>query len=240
MTKQDESQTQVTKFIQSGGGKVVLKCLMESGPAKQDLDFGGGSSGRSLSIQAINKLGKKDPLPKTINEASNLVDFFSLASSTVLSAKGFAKVVTSNRPSHLFMHSYAPNEVCISLHVSFPYPILLHNIILCLVNLEVGGVINGTPSKIAVHSSLHGTPESSVPVTPVYKTDGLKMINLAFCQPVLTQYLVVYLYRPLLSGSVTVSKMEILGTSFGSSAEAIGPSSKSTAVTAQHEKDQHG
>ena len=238
ITKQERTQGQAMKFILSGGGKVVLKCLIESGPVKQSPDYRDSISAKGLSIKAINKLGQKYTPPKTINENSGLVNFFPLSYSTIETTKG-VRVLTSPRPL-LFVHLFPPNEKCIKLHVAFPYPVLLHNFIFCLVNLEVGGMTNGNPSKIAIHCSLHG-PESTFPVTPIYKTDGLKMVNIACYHPVLAQHVVVYFYRPLLSGrTITVSKVEMLGTSFGSSAEAVVPRSKPTVLDSQMEKQQQG
>ena len=240
LTKQEDGQKQATDFILSGGGKVILKCLMDSAPRKQGSGGGGLYNGHGLSGQVISKLGVHDVSLKTINPSSNLVNFYRIASYSIQSIKGVRRLAPPTgeirSSTYFFMHSFMLDEKCVKLHVSFPYPILVYNFIF-LVMTEAGGKTSGIPSKLCIHSSVHTSPESLVPVTPVFETAGLKIINVAFHQPLLTRRMTVYFYRSCLHPSVAVSKMEILGTPYGSSAEAIGVGAK---PLLQQEKDGQG
>ncbi len=236
--KKDSSLKQAANFIECGGGRVVLKCLMESASNRQGAENGGVLGGRGLSRQLISNLGLKDISLKAISSASSLINFYRASSYSIQCSKGTKRLsIPTNETrssSYLFMHSFVQDEKCVKLLVSFPCPILLHNFIF-LVQTEAAGKTSGIPSRLCIHSSMHSNQESMVPVTPVFKTNGLKIVNVAFHQPVLSQYLAVYFYKSELHSAVAVSKMEILGTVYGSnSTEAIGPGSK---TLTQREKD---
>jgi len=228
-TKQEASHSQAADFIQCGGGRVILKCLMDSTSNRQGGEAGGVTGGQGLSRQLMNNLGLKDSSLKTISPSSGLVNFGRLASYSIQSSKGTRRLAppvnTGRSSSYFFMHSFMLKEKYVKLLVTFPCPILLHNFMF-LVMLEAGGKTTGIPSKVCVHSSIHSSPESMVPVTPIFKTNRLDIVNLAFHQPILTQHLAVYFYRSDIHPSVAVSKIEILGTLYGNSAEPIGPKTK--------------
>ena len=228
-TKQESCHSQAADFIQCGGGRVILKCLMDSTSNRQSGGVGGVTGRQGLSRQLMSNLGLKDSSLKTINPSSGLINFGRVATYAMQSSKGtrrLAPPVSSGRySSYFFMHSFMLKEKFVKLLVTFPCPILLHNFMF-LVMLETGGKTSGIPSKVCMHSSIHSSPESMVPVTPVFKTNGLDIVNLAFHQPILTQHLAVYFYRSDIHPSVAVSKVEILGTLYGNSAEPIGPKTK--------------
>ena len=229
---QKHGLSKMHEFILSGGGLMVLKGLM--GCSKQTSSM---SSNKDLFIHAISKLGHKDSPPKTISDSCSLVDFFSLSTCYLNSSKGMVKVTQSSKTTTpLFQYTFKQNEKWVQLHVVLPHPILLHNFI-CYLPVESG---SATPSMLTIDCSLHGGPNSAVPVTPVFKTDSLKLVNVAFQLPVLVQHMVVHFHRPLLSASIVLSRVEILGTSFGNSAETIVASSVSTPSLTQQDREQPG
>lgn len=225
------------EFIRCGGGVVVLKSLISS--AQQQAQGAAGSSG-GFSVHTINKLGQRDSPHKTISDASNLVDFFPLCSAYLSSSKGATKVSQSTQNFSLFQHTYSPGERWVQLHIVAPHPILLHNFICCLIPVETGSSSHGGPSKMAIECSVHGGRHSLVPVTPVFATDSLKIVNVAFHQPVLTQHTVVRFQHPRLSSTMVVSKVEFLGASFGNHAQSITPRSGTASLPTQQDQEHQG
>lgn len=221
---------EAAEFIQCGGGLMVLKSLITS--SRQATVVSGGSN---FSIQAVNKLGQKDTPYKTINDASSLVDFFPLCSAYITSGKGMSKLARSQRTVQF---TYASKEKWVQLHAIFQHPVLLHNFICCVGNAETSGTAQGGPSKMAIECSVHAGQNSAMPVTPVFITSSLRIINVAFHQPVLTQHMIVHFHHPLLSNVFSVSKVEVLGTSFGTSARTIGPRASSAATLLPSQQDQ--
>ncbi len=222
------------EFIQCGGGMMVLRSLVTS--SKQALSISGS---REFSIYAINKLGQKDTPHKPINDSTQLVDFFPISSSYLQSSKGYVKVSQNIRAFSVFQHTFAPNEKCIQLHVVFKHPILLHNFICCMVATDgaTSSTSHGSPSKVSIECSVHGGIYSAVPVTPAFATDSLKVINVAFHAPVLTQHMTVRFHLPLLSRTVVVAKVEVLGTSYGTIAQAIAPKSSLAEIQTQRQQE---
>ena len=229
------------EFIRCGGGAMVLRNLIGSAKQKAHGGSGWGASGigKGVGVHAINKLGQRDTPQKTISDTSNLVDFYPQCFSYLSSNKKVTKVNQSVQNYSLFQHTYPAGESCVQLHIVSPHPVLLHNFICCLIPLETGSTSHGSPSKIAIECSVHGGRQSFVPVTPVFVTDSLKILNVAFHQPVLTQHTVVRFHHPLLSNTVVVSKVEYLGTSFGGHAHTITPRTELT-VPAYKEEEHQG
>lgn len=232
----------MSDFIRCGGGELVLRQLIETSKKAESSSvasaaaIGGGTAAaagdRIFSSSTINKIGQKDTPPKTISDSSNLVNF--LSSCTAYTKKGSLKVPPSSSPpssSSLFQHTFDGIEDWAQLHLLLPHPILLHNLICCLISVETPSSLGqGVPSKIVVFSSLHSGLESAVPVTPVFDTAGLKLVNIAFRQPVLTQLVTIYFCRPRAAASMLVSRLELLGTHFGVTAEAITSATASSAT----------
>lgn len=227
---------ETAEFIRCGGGMIVLKSLIASSKQARC----SSDSTCAFSVHSINKLGQKDTPLKPINESSELVDYLPHSSLYRTSSKGTGKITNSNlRAFLLFQHTYLSNEKWVQLHVVFPHPILLHNIITCVVAVESSSVSHSGPSKLLVECSAHGGTNSCIPVTPVFATDSLKIVNIAFRQPVLAQHMIVHFHRPLVSNTVVVSKMEILGTSFGTNAQTIAPHLTSPASLPAQQDQQH-
>ena len=237
---QDGSKVHETaEFIRRGGGMIVLNSLIASSRQAQFLS----DSSSSFSIQSIHKLGQKDAPLKPINDSTELVDFLPHSYLYRSSTKGTGKVAPNNnlRSLSLFQHTYSSGEKWVQLHVVLPHPILLCNVIACVIAIDSASVAHGGPSKMLVECSAHGGPNSCTPVTPVFVTDSLKIVNIAFRQPVLTQHMVVHFHRPLLSNTVVISKMEVLGTSFGANAQSIAPPPTSaTTLPAQQNQEHQG
>ncbi len=229
-SKENHSLNELVEFITCGGGLTVLKSLI--GASKEAACV---SSNKDFSVHAINKLGQKDTPPKTISDSSNLVDFFPLSVSYINSSKGRVKVTQSPRSLSLLQHNYSTNENWIQLHIVLSHPFLLHNFICCMVPIESGTAAHSGPSKVIVYSSTHGGSNSPVPITPIFDSSSLRMVNIVFHQPVLTQEVIVHFHRPLLSSTVVLSKVEMLGSNFGSNAESI--SSGKTQSDLQHQLD---
>ena len=224
------------EFIRRGGGLVVLRSLVNASRQQGGRGSGGvvGGGGGGFSVHTIQKLGQRDTPHKTISDSSVLVDYFPHCSAYLCSSKGTNKLSHASPTSSssasaaqtlsLFQHTYAHGERWVELHVMSPHPVLLHNFICCLIPVDTSPASHAPPSKMAVECSLHGGQHSLVPVTPVFPTHALKMVNIAFHRPVLTQHMVVRLYRPLLSATVVVSKVEMLATSFSThAAQCISP-----------------
>lgn len=230
---------ETAEFIRCGGGMMVLQSLIASSKQAQSSPADGTGS---FSLHSINKLGQKDAPHKPLNDTTELVDFIPHCLLFRTSSKGTGKVAHSSlRSLSLFQHTYASNEQWVQLQVVFPYPVLVHNVIACVFAVESTSVVHGGPSKMLIESSAYGGSNSCIPVTPVFATDSLKIVNVAFHQPVLTQHMVVHFHRPLLSGSVAVSKMEILGTSFGANAQSVAPHLPSpTPLPAEHDQEHQG
>lgn len=228
---------ETAEFIHRGGGMIVLNSLIASSKQAQFLSDGTGS----FSVHSIRKLGQKDAPLKPINDSTELVDFLPHSSLYRNSSKGTSKVTPNNnlRTFSLFQHTYSSSEKWVQLHVVFPHPVLLYNVIACVIAIDSTSVSHGGPSKLLVECSAHGGPNSCVPVTPVFITDSLKMVNIAFCQPVLAQHMIVHFHRPLLSNTVVISKMEVLGTSFGANAQSITPSLASSASLPAQQNQEH-
>lgn len=225
------------EFIRCGGGMMVLKSLVSS--SKQQVQGVSSNSG-GFSVHAINKLGQRDPPHKTISDTSNLVDYYPLCSTYISSSKGATKVSRNTQTFTLFQHTFSADERWVQLHIVSPHPILLHNFICCLIPVETSSTSHGGPSKMAIECSVHGGRHSLVPVTPVFATDSLKIVNVAFHQPVLTQHTVVRFHHPLLSATMMVSKVEFLGTSFGNHAQSITPRSGATSLLTQQDQEHQG
>lgn len=226
---------EMAEFIQCGAGMMVLRNLISS--SKQTL---GTSSNKGFSIHAINKLGQKDSPHKTITDSSNLVDFFPLCTTYFHSCNVASKISQSAQNFKLFQHTFSPSEKWIQLHLIAPHPILLHNFICCLIPVESSITSShGGPSKLFIECSVHGG--SAMPVTPIFSTDSLKMINVAFHQPVLTQHVTVHFHQPLLNTqTVVVSKVEMLGTSFGNTAQSIASKSSVASLPSQQGQEHQG
>ena len=223
------------EFIRCGGGEMVLRSLV----AWSQRPCRTAASGGGFSTHSINKLGQKDSLYKSLSDSTELVDFFPLCSAHVSSSKGVGKVSQSSKATSLFQHAFGPNENWIQLHLIFSHPILLHNFMACVTPTENSTVVHGGPSEILIESSAHGGVDSSMPVTPVFSTNGLRIVNVAFSEPVLTQHLTVHFHRPLLSGTIMLSKVEVLGSEFGRNAQSITPKPREASLLTQQDQEEN-
>jgi hypothetical protein len=228
---------ETAEFIRCGGGMIVLNSLIAASKQAQFVTDNTGS----FSVHSVHKLGQKDTPLKPVNDSTELIDFVPHSFLYRSSIKGAGKVTPNNnlRSYSLFQHTYSSDEKWVQLHVIFPHPVLLYNVIACVIAVDSTSVSHGGPSKMLVECSAHGGPNSCVPVTPVFITDSLKIVNIAFRQPVLTQHMVVHFHRPLLSNTVVISKMEVLGTSFGANAQSIAPSLTSSASLPAQQNQEH-
>ena len=236
-----------------GGEVVLRRLVESSSGELHFSQTGGGGvdSYAGFPASSISKLGQKDVPYKALHEATELVDFLphcSLFRTTSATSGGSSRHsgggsgvvrVTPNNPRSLslFQHTFSPSssssssfsatveEKWVQLHAIFPHPVLLRNVIISAVPLDGGGSSTscGGPSKLLVECSAHGGPDSCVPVTPVFSTDSLKVINVAFRCPLLTQRAVVHFRRPLLSSTLVVSRVELLATPFAADACAVTP-----------------
>lgn len=224
------------EFIRCGGGTMVLRNLV-TWSRRPCCTSGGGSSG--FSTHSINKLGQKDSPYKSLSDSTELVDFFPLCSAHLSSSKGIGKVSQSSKATSLFEHAFTLNEKWIQLHLVFPHPVLLHNFMACVTPAENSTVVHSGPSQLLIESSAHGGLDSSMPVTPVFSTNGLKIVNVAFFEPVLTQHLTVHLHRPLLSGNIMLSRVEVLGSEFGRNAQSITPKPRAASLLTQQDQEEN-
>ena len=204
---------QLLKFIREGGGQLILECLVMS--CKQHTTLFGGS----FLGQNVNKIGQKENI-KPFSDSTHLVNFLPLASIRAVPGRNSAMELVNSGPSRssTFHHIFLANERWIELHISLPYPILLHAVQL----YQPIGLLQNGPSSVLVKVSSQGALSSALPVTPLIPTSGLSSIKIEFQHPPTAQEVVLHLQRPFVTNSLSLSHVYLLGVGYGSPAGVVG------------------
>ena len=221
---QQEDTGRLVSFIENGGGKLIVDCLVTSCKAP-------GTSG--LTAHNINAIGTKKQL-KTISDSSKLVNFLPFASIHCVPSRTLATELTKSGPSRssTLHHTFNTSEQCLQLNISLPFPILLH----CLQLFQPVGITQSGPSSVLIKVSPYGEKNQALPVTPLIQTSGLSSIKVELQHPEIAQEVEVYLGRPFASNSLGLSHMHLLGVAYGNE----GVESKDSgpvAVTSREGKD---
>ena len=219
-----ENTGQLVSFIQGGGGKLIVDCLVTS---CKTTDISG------LAAHNINAIGTKKQL-KTISDSSKLVNFLPFASIRCVPSRTLAMDLTKSGPSRssTLHHTFSTYEQYLQLHISLPFPILFH----CLQLFQPVGITQSGPSSVLIKVSPYGTKDQALPVTPRIQTSGLSSIKIELQQPEIAQEVQVYLERPFASNSLGLSHMQLLGLAYGSEGVESKESGPVT-VTSREGKD---
>ena len=210
LERQGDSEHLMT-FIKEGGAKLIFECLVAACKQFQP------SSG-SFVAQSITKLGQREVL-KPYREHSSLVNFLPVSSIKLTpnrtSVRDLKTSGLTNLPSRssTFHHTFRPDEKWLILSVTLPYPILLHAVQLS----QPMGLFQNGPAAVLVECASQSGLASPSPVSPVLNTTGLACIRVEVQRPVVAQEVVVHLHRPLVSNSISLSHMHLLGVGYGSS-----------------------
>ncbi len=195
-------------FIREGGGQLILECLVMSCKAPH-------VSG--LNADSINAIGMKKKL-KFVSETNKLVNFLPFASIRCTPDRTLAMDLTTSGPtrSSVLHHTFNSSERWLVLHVTLPFPVILH----CIQLFQPTGLTQSGPSSVFLKASPLGEADSALPITPPIQTSGLSNIKIEFKQPQIAQEVVVYLGRPFASSSLALSHMHLLGVAYGGCGEA--------------------
>lgn len=223
------NQEKLMNFISEGGGRLVLECLV--GGCKQSSP----SISRGIATQSINKLGQKDML-KPFLSGNQHVNFFPYATVRLhpsrTSVKELQSSSTTEHPTRTacFNHAYQGNEEWLKMQISLPYPILLHTVQF----QQPMGMFQSGPSAVFIECGTQGTLSPPTPVTSLLRTSGLPCIKIEFKQPPIASEVVIHFRNPLVSNSLALSHMQLLGTGFGTTTKSNSNSTSSTTVTGEH------
>ncbi len=191
-------------FIQNGGGKLILECLIMSCKIPH-------TSG--LNNDNINAIGMKKKL-KPISETNKLVNFLPFASIRCTPDRTLAMDLTTSGPSRssVLHHTFNSLERWLVLRITLPFPIILH----CVQLFQPTGLTQSGPSSVFLKTSSLVGADNALPLSQPIQTSGLSNIKIEFKQPQIVQEVVVYLGRPFASASLALSHMHLLGVAYGS------------------------
>ena len=231
------NQENLLNFISRGGGQLVLECLVSG--CKQSSP----SISRGIMTSSINKLGQKDTLKPSVSD-NKLVNFFPHATVRLhpsrTSVKELQSSSTSEHPTRTacFNHAYQGDEDWLKMQISLPYPILLHTVQF----LQPMGMFQSGPSAVFIECGTQGTLSPPTPVTSLLRTSGLPCIKIEFKQPPVASEVVIHFRSPLVSNSLALSHMQLLGTGFGTTTKSDSHStstSTSSGDSSKSERDGH-
>lgn len=214
------TRDKLMEFINDGGGRLVLDCLVSG--CKQ----GSPSISRGITTQSINKLGQKDTLKPSVS-GNQQINFFPHATVRLhpsrTSVKDLQSSSTTDTPTRTacFNHNYQGEEEWLKMQISLPYPILLHTVQF----LQPMGMFQSGPSAIFIECGTQGTLSPPTPVTSLLRTSGLPCIKIEFKRPPVASEVVIHFRKPLVSNSLALSHMQLLGTGFGTSTKSDTSSS---------------
>ena len=218
------NQEKLINFISEGGGRLVLECLVSG--CKQSSP----SISRGITTQSINKLGQKDTLKPTVS-GNQRVNFFPHATVRLHPSRTSVKELQSSsnteQPTRTacFNHTYQGDEEWLKMQISLPYPILLHTVQF----LQPMGMFQSGPSAVFIECGTQGTLSPPTPVTSLLRTSGLPCVKIEFKQPPVASEVVIHFRSPLVSSSLALSHMQLLGTGFGTTTKSDSSSTSSTA-----------
>ena len=217
------NQEKLINFISEGGGRLVLGCLVSG--CKQSSP----SISRGITTQSINKLGQKDTLKPTMS-GNQRVNFFPHATVRLHPSRTSVKELQSSsnteQPTRTacFNHAYQGDEEWLRMQISLPYPILLHTVQF----LQPMGMFQSGPSAVFIECGTQGTLSPPTPVTSLLRTSGLPCVKIEFKQPPVASEVVIHFRSPLVSSSLALSHMQLLGTGFGTTTKSDSGSTSST------------
>ena len=202
---------QLLDFVQNGGGRLVLDCLVNG--CQQSVYFYGTTS----VSQNIKKLGQLESL-KPFRENTNLVNFLPHAAVRLLPSRSSVKDLQSSTLADIptrtstFHHTYQNDEQWLRMHITLPYPIVFHAV---QFYQPMGLVQQNGPSAIIVEATNCTSTCIPIPLTPTLDTSGLSCVKIEFKEPPVVQDVMIHIRRPLVSDSLSLSHMHLLGVSFG-------------------------
>ncbi|MCG8625808.1 MAG: hypothetical protein MJE68_27905 [Proteobacteria bacterium] len=217
------NQEKLLNFISEGGGRLVLECLVSG--CKQSAP----SISQGIMTTSINKLGQKDTLKSPISEYK-YVNFFPHATIRLhpsrTSVKELQSSSTSDQPTRTacFNHAYQGDEEWLRMQISLPYPILLHTVQFS----QPMGMFQSGPSAVFIECGTQGTLSPPIPVTSLLRTSGLPCIRIEFKQPPVASEVVIHFRSPLVSNSLALSHMQLLGMGFGTTTKSDSHSTSSS------------
>ena len=217
------NQEKLINFISEGGGRLVLGCLVSG--CKQSSP----SISRGIPTQSINKLGQKDTLKSTMS-GNQRINFFPHATVRLHPSRTSIKELQSSSNTETptrtacFNHTYQGDEEWLKMQISLPYPILLHTVQF----LQPMGMFQSGPSAVFIECGTQGTLSPPTPVTSLLRTSGLPCVKIEFKQPPVASEVVIHFRSPLVSSSLALSHMQLLGTGFGTTTKSSTGSTSST------------
>ena len=215
----ESNQEKLINFISEGGGRLILECLVSG--CKQNSP----SISQGIMTQSINKLGQKDTL-KSSASGNQQINFFPHATVRLhpsrTSVKDLQSSSTTDTPTRTacFNHTYQNGEKWLDMQISLPYPILLHSVQF----LQPMGMFQSGPSAVFIECGTQGALSPPTPVTSLLRTSGLPCIKIEFKRPPVASEVVIHFRVPLVSSSLALSHMQLLGTGFGTSTKSSSQS----------------
>ncbi|XP_033217381.1 baculoviral IAP repeat-containing protein 6 isoform X2 [Belonocnema kinseyi] len=218
-----DNETSLAVFNSMGGVKVLCENLVKSSISNN----GGSCSSPGVIALVMQHLSNTPNLASTSQSGSGLVNFAPLGTITwVNSTAQPADVLIQSATPHrrartaAWTYHFYPDEAWVDLTITLRCAILLKE-----VELQPHVTSLATcPSAVALEIAREAN-SAMTPVCPPMPTSGFTFIKLTLSQPKVATAVLVRLYKPRDSANISLSKIQVLGTTaFGdtkSSAEAI-------------------
>ena len=201
---------QLEGFVRAGGARVVFECLchpcsLPSSPSSLNHTL--------FSIRQPSSPSRDPAHPVNILPLAKLRLF---PGHTPLNDLQLCRHGDPPSRTSSFHHTLRPQDEQITISISLPHSFLLSSLQL----YQPLGLLQNGPSSILIETSAHPELAPPIPATPTLPTKGFGCLKVEFRAPVVAREVRVHLRRPVISDSISLSHMYLMGVGYGAGSAA--------------------